>query len=44
MILIGLTAAFIGIVLFVIVINSRPFVGGYSIPPDSYQIILDAIK
>jgi len=44
MILIGLTAAFIGIVLFVIVINSRPLVGGYSIPPDSYQIILDAIK
>jgi hypothetical protein len=44
MILISLTAAFIGIVLFVIVINSRPFVGGFSIPPDLYRIILNAVK
>ncbi len=44
MVLIGLTAAFIGIVLFVIFINSQPFVGGYGIPPDSYQALLDALK
>jgi len=44
MVLTGLTAAFIGIVLFVIVINSRPFVGGFSIQPDSYRLILNAIK
>jgi hypothetical protein len=44
MVLTGLTAAFIGIVLFVIVINSRPFVGGFSIQPDSYRVILDAMN
>jgi hypothetical protein len=44
MVLTRLTAAFIGIVLFVIAINSRPFVGGFSIQPDSYQVILDAMK
>jgi len=44
LILIGLTAAFIGIVLFVIVINSRPFAGGYSIQPDSYKLLLEALK
>jgi hypothetical protein len=44
MVLTGLTAAFIGIVLFVIVINSRPFVGGFSIQPDSYKVLLEAMK
>lgn len=44
LVLTGLTAAFIGIVVFVIVINSRPFEGEFSIQPDSYQVLLDAIK
>lgn len=44
LVLTGLTAAFIGIVVFVIVINSRPFVGEFSIQPDSYRVMLDAIK
>ena len=44
MVLTGLTAAFIGIVLFVIVINSRPYVGRFSIQPDSYRLILNTMK
>jgi hypothetical protein len=43
MLLTGLTAAFIAIVLFIIVINSRPFIGNFGIDPDSYQLILDTM-
>jgi hypothetical protein len=43
MLLTGLAAAFIGMVLYVIVINSRPFIGSYSIQPDSYQVVLDTV-
>lgn len=42
-ILIGLTAAFLGIVLFLIVVNDRPFVGDTGIRPDAYQALLDTL-
>ena len=34
-------AGFLGLVLFMIVINDRPFTGRNSIRPDSYQVILN---
>lgn len=40
-ILVSLMAGFLGVVLFMIVINDRPFTGRNSIPPDSYRLILD---
>ena len=42
-IMIALMAGFLGIVLFMIVINDRPFVGDFSLTPDSYQLILDTL-
>jgi hypothetical protein len=42
-IMIALIAGFLGIVLFMIVINDRPFAGQDSISPDSYQLILDTL-
>ena len=42
-ILIALIAGFLGIVLFMIVINDRPFVGRDSVSPDSYQFVLDTL-
>ena len=41
--LVGLMGGFLGIVLFMIVINDKPFYGTASVPPDSYQLILDRI-
>lgn len=38
--LVALMAGFLGVVLFMIVINDRPFIGRNSIRPDSYQVIL----
>jgi len=38
--LVALMAGFLGIVLFMIVINDRPFVGINSITPNSYRVIL----
>ena len=38
--LIALMAGFLGVVLFMIVINDRPFVGRNSIQPNSYRVIL----
>jgi hypothetical protein len=38
-----LMAAFLGIVLFLIVINDRPFVGKVSIEPDSYRVVVDSL-
>jgi hypothetical protein len=38
--LVALMAGFLGLVLFMIVINDRPFSGRNSIPPDSYGVIL----
>src|SRR5262245_28799359 len=42
-ILIALIAGFLGIVLFTIVVNDRPFAGQYSVSPDSYRLILDTL-
>ena len=42
-IMIALIAGFLGIVLFMIVINDRPFVGDFSPSPASYQLILDTL-
>ena len=39
-IMIGLIAGFLGIVLFMIVINDRPFAGQYSVTPDPYQMVV----
>lgn len=38
--LVALMAGFLGVVLFMIVINDRPFIGRNSIRPDSYRVIL----
>jgi hypothetical protein len=38
--LVVLMAGFLGLVLFMIVINDRPFTGRNSIPPESYRLIL----
>ena len=40
-ILVALMAGFLGLVLFMIVINDRPFTGSNSIPPNSYRTILN---
>jgi hypothetical protein len=40
-ILIALMAGFLGVVLFMIVINDRPFLGKNSIEPTSYRVILE---
>jgi len=42
--LVGLMGGFLAIVLFMIAINDRPFYGAASVPPDSYQLILDRIR
>lgn len=39
--LIALMAGFLGVVLFMIVINDRPFIGKNSIQPNSYRVILN---
>jgi hypothetical protein len=38
--LVALMAGFLGLVLFMIVINDRPFTGRNSIPPEPYRVIL----
>lgn len=43
-ILISLVAAFLGIVLFVIVVNDRPFAGPLAVAPTSYQALLDTVR
>ena len=42
-IMISLMAGFLGIVLFLIVVNDRPFEGDYSINASSYQLIVDTV-
>jgi hypothetical protein len=42
-ILVALMAGFLGVVLFMIVINDRPFIGKNSIQPHSYQLILNQL-
>ena len=44
MILVALMAGFLGVVLFMIVINDRPFAGRQSISPNSYRVILDNLN
>jgi len=41
--LIGLMGGFLGMVLFMIVINDKPFYGAVSISPDPYQLLSDRI-
>jgi hypothetical protein len=42
-VLVALMAGFLAMVLFMIVINDKPFFGADSIPPDSYKLILDRL-
>ena len=42
-ILISLMAGFLAMVLFMIMINDKPFYGAVRIPPDAYQLILDKV-
>jgi hypothetical protein len=41
--LIALIAAFLGIVVFVIIVNDRPFAGDTGLSPGSYQLVLDRV-
>lgn len=41
--LVGLMAAFLALVVLMIVINDRPFFGTFGVGPDSYQLILDTL-
>jgi hypothetical protein len=43
-VLIGLMGAFLGIVVFLIAANDRPFTGAMSITPDAYQLLIDTVK
>ena len=42
-IMVALMAGFLAMVIFMIVINDRPFTGSHGIPPTSYQLILDRL-
>jgi hypothetical protein len=42
-ILVGLMAGFLGLVLFMIIINDKPFYGYVSISPDPYKLVLDRV-
>lgn len=42
-ILVALMAGFLGLVIFMIVINDRPFSGPNGIQPHSYQLVLDRV-
>jgi hypothetical protein len=42
-ILVALMAGFLGFVIFMIVINDRPFTGANGISPASYQVVLDKL-
>lgn len=42
-ILVALMAGFLAMVIFMIAINDKPFFGYVSIPPDSYQLVLDKL-
>jgi hypothetical protein len=43
MILVGLIAGFLAMVLFLIIINDRPFYGYDGIPSGSYELILNRV-
>ena len=40
-ILVGLIAGFLAMVLFMIIMNDRPFFGYMAVPPEPYQLMLD---
>ena len=42
-VLVALMAGFLAMVIFMIVINDRPFTGRNGISPDSYQILIDRV-
>ena len=42
-VLVALMGGFLAMVLFMVVINDRPFYGYDSIPPDPYRLILDRV-
>jgi ABC-type multidrug transport system fused ATPase/permease subunit len=42
-ILVGLMAGFVGLVIFMIIINDRPFFGYVSVSPDPYKLILERL-
>lgn len=42
-VLVGLVAGFLALVLFMIVINDKPFFGYRSLSPDPYKIVLDRL-
>jgi hypothetical protein len=44
LLIVALIAGFLGIVLFMIAINDRPFLGVSAIEPDSYRAVLKAIS
>lgn len=41
--LIGLSAAFIGLLVVVIAVNDRPYAGSVAVSPQSYQIIIETV-
>lgn len=41
--LVGLMAAFLALVVLMIVVNDRPFFGYFGVGPDSYQLVLDTL-
>ena len=41
--LIALTSGFLAVVLFMIVINDKPFYGTVSVSPEAYKLILDQV-
>ena len=42
-VLVALVAGFLALVLFMIVINDKPFFGNSSLSPDPYKIILNGL-
>jgi hypothetical protein len=42
--LIALMSGFLAVVLFMIVINDKPFYGIVSVSPDAYKLILDQVR
>lgn len=41
--LIALMSGFLAVVLFMIVINDKPFYGAVSVSPEAYKLILDQV-
>ena len=41
--LVGLMSSFLAMLLFMIIINDKPFYGAVSIPPDPYKLVLERV-